>query len=411
MGPIVTAEKSVWFRVAFGLLLLFLFFLPLYEAPKNIFSVLFFLLGGWIVIRHQHAVGFFLKMDLAPRVFLLLAISPFFSGIGSPYMGFGERFLSALNWSLMPLVALVLMLFDVSRNQLLWALRVLCVGTVLAVIHGFSQWKSGYPELNSVGHVNQSALYLAFTLVPVGLLFVNRQRYWDSLLALAGLIAVFWYLGPSRSLVGFGAALIVVVGFWLIISVERGWFRIFLGSMCVAVTLVPVVVKAPAEYFSLYQGFKEEFDQRVAFKGDLYSQRDRLINSSIEIAGGSFTGFGLGSFGEAASWENIKAAVIKRKADWNKERLKYFSSSHGHNIFANLLVERGLLGVGSIALCLLVILGVFLRSIRQIGSQVGVLTILVILIGGLGQSTLHVEHGQLAFICLALCWKLSVMDT
>ena len=178
MGTIITAEKSIWPRVAFGFLLLFLFFLPLYEAPKNIFSVLFVFLGGWIAFRRQHAFGFFSRKDPAAWIFLLLAISPFFAGIGSPYMSYGERFSNALNWSLMPLVALALILFNVSRNQLVWALRVLCVGTVVAIIHAFIHCAGMYPELNSVGHVNQSALYLAFSLVPAGLLFVNRQHFW-----------------------------------------------------------------------------------------------------------------------------------------------------------------------------------------------------------------------------------------
>lgn len=410
LGPVLTAEKSNWPRVAFGFLLLFLFFLPLYEAPKNIFSVLFVFLGGWIALRRQHAFGFFSRKDPVAWIFLLLAISPFFAGIGSPYMSYGERFSNALNWSLMPLVALALILFNVSRNQLVWVLRVLCVGTVVAVIQAFVHWAGTFPELNSVGHVNQSALYLAFSLVPAGLLFVNRQHILDLLLVLASLVVVFCYLGPSRSLVGFGAALIVVGGFWLIVCVQRRRLKTLVGSVCLGAVLAVVALSAPPNFFGSYAGFKNEFDQRVSSKNNPYSNRDRLFNSAVEVAGASVFGHGLGSFGQAASMKNVKAAVVERGGNWKAERKNYYSSTHGHNIFANVLVERGWFGVGSIGVFLLVILCVFLRNIQETECQVGVLTILAVCAAGLGQSTLHVEHGQLALVCLWLCLKLPIIE-
>lgn len=407
MGPIVNAAKSIWPPVAFGFLLLFLFFLPLYEAPKNISSVLFVFLGGWIAFRRRHVHGSFSRMDPAAWMFLLLAISPFFAGIGSPYMESGERFSNALNWSLMPLVALVLVLFNASRNQLVWILRVLCTSSVISVMQAFYQLNGNYPQLNSLGHVNQSALYLAFCLVPAGLLGVNRQHFVDWLLVSAVVAAVFWFLGPSLSLVGFGASLIIVAGLFVIVCFQRKWFKTLGSSVCLGVVLAVVAMSTPPKFFGYYQGFKSEFDQRLASKTNRYSQRDRLVNSALAVAGGSVFGNGLGSFGEVASMKNIKAAVIERGGDWKIESRRYFSSSHGHNLFANVLVERGWVGVGSVSAFLLVFSVIFLRHIRQTESQVGLLTVLVICIAGLGQSVLHVEHGQLAFICLSLCSKLS----
>ena len=170
-----------------------------------------------------------------------------------------------------------------------------------------------------------------------------------------------------------------------------------------------VVVDIPANYFGAYKHMKKELNYRLGSKKNSYSKRDLLFNSAVEIAGDSVFGHGLGSFGEAASMKSVKASVVERGGNWKAERKNYFSSSHGHNIFANVLVERGWFGVCSVGIFLLVILGVFLRNIRQVECQVGVLTILVISIAGLGQSTLHVEHGQLALICLALCLKLGLM--
>jgi hypothetical protein len=394
----------------FALALLFLLFLPLYEAPKNVFSVLFVFAGGWLVFRTSHYRDPFNDYDLIKILFSLIAISPFVAGINSPYAELWERFASALNWCLMPLVALVLLLSNFSRDQFMWALRILCMGTVIAVVQAFYDWSGSYPELNSVGHVNQSALYLAFSLIPAGLLVLYRQHWADLILVGAALLAVGWYQGPARSMIGFGASVLVFSGFWVIYCINRRRIKTLGASIVLGTVVLGAAINMPASYFGPYQGFKQEFDARLSSQSDRYSQRDRLVNSALEVAGHSLTGFGLGSFGEATQLQNIQSAVEARGGDWASERGNFFSSSHGHNIFANVLVERGWIGVLTISIFLLAMLFVFLKYLKAESSQAGVITVLVISLAGLGQSTLHVEHGQLALICLALCLKFTLMD-
>ena len=108
--------------------------------------------------------------------------------------------------------------------------------------------------------------------------------------------------------------------------------------------------------------------------------------------------------------EEIQAAVENKGGDWASEQANFTTSSHGHNLFTNILVERGWLGVCVIGIFFVVMLRFFLKKVRYESSQVGILTLMVICLAGLGQSTLHVEHGQLAFICLALCLKLETLD-
>ena len=383
--------------------LFFLFFLPLYEAPKNIFSVLFVFLSGLVCFYRENAVDRLKSMDLVGWAFLLLAISPFVSGVGSPDMDFPDRVSSALNWALMPLVALVFLSVRFSESQLVWALRVFCVGTVFAVVEAFYSWSGEYPELNSVGHVNQSALYLAFCIIPAGFLFIKRSHVADLFLVFAVILSVFWYQGPARSMVGFGASLMLLSGLWVIYCFNRKHYKMLIGSVTLGVISVASAVSLPPQYFGSCQGFKREFDARLNSQNDPYSQRDRLVNTALEVAGRSLTGFGLGSFGAAAKTSKIKESVEARGGDWAAERGFYFSSSHGHNLFANVLVERGWVGIALFSVFLLALLITFSRNLRRVSSQVGVLTLAVICIAGLGQSTLHVEHGQLAFICLALC--------
>ena len=154
--------------LAFIFFLLFLFFLPLYEAPKNIFSVLFLLFGVLAIFFENKTMLSVSNKKWIRWAFLLVTISPFFAGMDSQYLDFSQRFSNALNWALMPLVGFILFSLCFSKNQLLLALRVFSFGTVFSVVHAFYAWSGTYPELNSVGHVNQSSLYLAFSLIMAG---------------------------------------------------------------------------------------------------------------------------------------------------------------------------------------------------------------------------------------------------
>lgn len=386
-----------------SLFCLFLFFLPLFEAPKNVFSVFFVATGLWFAVNERSVAEIESQNRVEVWSFLFLVLSPFVSGMSSPHIDFGDRFSSALNWALMPLVALVFLSVRFSESQLVWALRVFCVGTVFAVVEAFYSWSGEYPELNSVGHVNQSALYLAFCIIPAGFLFIKRSHVADLFLVFAVILSVFWYQGPARSMVGFGASLMLLSGLWVIYCFNRKHYKMLIGSVTLGVISVASAVSLPPQYFGSCQGFKREFDARLNSQNDPYSQRDRLVNTALEVAGRSLTGFGLGSFGAAAKTSKIKESVEARGGDWAAERGFYFSSSHGHNLFANVLVERGWVGIALFSVFLLALLITFSRNLRRVSSQVGVLTLAVICIAGLGQSTLHVEHGQLAFICLALC--------
>lgn len=390
-------------RLTIGCFLLFLFFLPLYEAPKNIFSVLFVCFGLWVSFSQENAADRFKSGDMVVLTFCCLVITPFFAGLSSPYMDWPSRLSSALNWALMPLVALIMLLLNFSKTQLIWALRLICLGSVVAVIEAFYSWSGRYPELNSVGHVNQSALYLAFSLIPAILLAIRYSHISDIILAIAVFGAVFYYQGPAHSIIGLSASLSIVAGVWIMFCLNRNHKNILVGSISLGILIIWFAVQQPPEFFGHFKGFKHELDIRLGSKNDPYSQRDRLVNAAIEVSGDSLTGFGLGSFGAATHLSKIRTKLEARGGDWEVEKGNYYSSSHGHNIFANVLTERGWIGVSSIAFVLTYWLFYFGRGWRTVDSQIGILVIVMICLAGLGQSTLHVEHGQLTFICVVLC--------
>lgn len=391
-------------KINFAFLLLFLFFLPLYEAPKNIFSALFVLIGIWIAFKENTASRLTTSQKLVFCTLTVTAVSPFIAGIGSPYLDLGDRVAGALNWALMPLVAITFLLVDSSERQVFWAIRAVCLGATVATVQAFYQWTGEYPELNSVGHVNQSALFLSYCLVPAFLL-LNRKNQLDFLLSFGTCIAVFCYLGPSKSMVAFGVALIICGSFWITFCINQKYFKSLVATGLAGITLLIASVNLPASYFGPYEGFKREFDVRLSSKHDPFSQRDRLVNTALAVAGDSLTGFGLGSFGAATQLQNIRHSVESRGEDWSSQKTLYSTSTHGHNIFANVLVERGWVGVFTIGAFFLAMGVVFIHRLKTSAGQVGLIVISSVLVSGLGQSALHVEHGQLAFILIAVCLK------
>ena len=389
-------------KIALLCFILFVFFLPLYEAPKNIFSVFFVGIGGWVALKQENAFERIVSADLFLWAFFILAMSPFIAGIGSPYMNLTERFLSALNWSLMPLVSLVLYLIKFNDSQVVLALRAFSIGTVVGVWEAFYSWGGVFPELNSVGHVNQSAIYLAFCASTAGLLLIKRAHYLDLTLFCAVVFAILSYQAAANSLVGFATSVTAIGCVLVIFFLERKSLNV-LYMFFLGVVLTSALAILPSQYLGPYQGLKQEFDDRINYNPSPYSERDRLFNSALEVAGNSLTGFGLGSFGSATSLSEIRRVVEGRMGDWEAEQDNYFSSSHGHNLFTNLLVERGWIGVTTVVGFLAVLAFGFGKAVSSARHQIGLLTTGLICLGGLGQSTLHVEHGQLALLCLAFC--------
>ena len=113
---------------------------------QKIFSVfyLFFLVGMSLFGKNM------LRRDSNRKIlsfgYFWYLLSPFVAGLDSPYMNLDERLASALNWALMPLIALTMILVRFSRGNLLWVLRFSCLGTIIAVGEAFYSWSGSYPS-------------------------------------------------------------------------------------------------------------------------------------------------------------------------------------------------------------------------------------------------------------------------
>lgn len=385
--------------------LLFIWFLPLYEAPKNIFGAIFLvsgamrLYGGWSLSKEIS------RSHLVFGGLMILTISPFFSGLGSEDLHPRELFFNSLNWSMMPMIALIFLLNRYPPRFKDIVLKVFCCSLAFSILLAFYEWEGAYPELHSVGHVNQSALYVAFASVFVVLATFRYEenRFWFLIVCFTvGLIAC--YLMASLSFVALGMFGAVAIFFWLKIVAHR---KISLGLKVAAAAVVVIGSLVLTTKFDVHESgskFLSAFDYLTTTEGQAFSKRDALLRSSIEIANDSAFGFGVKSYSKVVTVDNLKAQLARRGVSWDEVKSNFFVSNHGHGLFSTVIVERGWFGVVSFVVAL-VLFGIYAltardKEVRSCGSYIGLACFLMIA-GGLGQTTLHNEHGQLALLAIA----------
>jgi len=386
----------------FILVCLVLFSLPMFEAPKNVFSLLF--LFFW-VIQSVKAGSIGAGCNLNWPVLglaLILWVSPFFSVYGDTVTPLN----SAPRWTLLAFFVCAAARLDYSRVQLLTIWAALMIGGAAAVFESLWAWHLSfkpYPEFRSVGHVNHSSMY---TLIPLaaGLGALYSRKGWLQIQGLAAIISSLAFLPPSRSLVGgvsITAVLIVALSIW---AVRKSALRGLFFSTVTGLAVVTAVLTAPAA-----EGFRSEVIERVS--GDnFFSGRDRILNSALAVWDQHpLLGTGWFSFGPATSEDAVRSALAADGLAYDPSAYRH--RSHGHNLWTTILIERGLVGVALITLLLFIYFRTFLPIALcrgpldpvDRGAAVGALLVAVgFAVAGLGNTTMMNEHGHagMAFIAV-----------
>lgn len=384
-----------------------LFFLPLLEAPKNLFWLSFVLLwlgraaftqagfgGPW---QSRRDLSFALLMA-APSLACLLA-PPFPQNWGE--VGDVLRYV-LFGW--------LLARSRMNDRQLFAVLAALLAGTLLAAAFGWWQWRiSGDKalfELHSVGHTNHSAIYLAMVgLGTLGALLVLWNRLssgWRIGLSMAWFFQT-WLIatGESRGALltyGFGMAVLIPA-----MAPEKWRNRLLLLIAALLATTLAW------NSYLIEKSLNQLHDPAATTKT---SQRIELARTAYTaFRERPLTGIGPGNFGLLTE-ERVAAWLAARNEAYDPAR--YFHSSHAHSLYFNTLAERGLPGGAALLLLALV----WLSQLRRIpnrssrgtldGSQVplvwaiGMSGFVVVFVAGLFNTTLHHEHGLLAMFTFGL---------
>ncbi len=398
--------SKIWrewrFPVEFALLLALAFFLPLREAPKNLFWLAYVVV--WVVnrVRSREWGGRWDGWDTLILLWLGSGyLAALFAGIRTPE---GNEW-GAVN----DLVRYAVLLFCVRRagytlEQCAALLIVLLVSCVAGTLEGIWNWrvvhKRKWIELVSVGHVNHSAIYIVICLGAGAGMMVSIGQIlrpaWRGLLA----AAIFFLLasvfaGESRAAVL--AALSLLAAIFVL-----GRTRI--GAVFGALAFASVIGAAAVLGGT---GSLERQIQNIE-ANNILSERDLIWNRAL-VAVRAAPWFGVGM-------DNFSRITDERLKSWLAEQQRthverdYARAPHGHSLYINTVTERGLVGLA----VLLAILGAWAVALvhrRPDASSPLIQSTIwyaafsawfVTVVIGVVNTTMHHEHAMLAVTMLAM---------
>jgi len=376
------------------------FFLPLFEAPKNLCWLGYVFTWLYNRARAREWGGPWDRWDSLIALWIasgyLVAV---FAGIHD------DEWREANDLLRYGSVLWLLRRSRYDERALLWILGTVIASTLITLLWGY--WRvyvaktHGTLGLNSVGHVNHSAIYMGIVFgAALSLLFA----YWGRIriagrvtlgLAVAALI-VSVFVTESRAAVGtavlFVLVLIVVLGVRRRINALKGVLIALLGIAIVLAALPGVLDKT--------------IDRTE--RGIVFSFRDKIwANALIEWRRFPLLGVGMGNFGHV---------TLEELQDWNKARdwairpTPEGMAPHGHSLYVTALVERGLVGSGVLIAVLLAWGGTLLRGVPRgtdppldwalFGAALAGWLITVVV--GFFNTTLHHEHAIVSALLFGL---------
>jgi len=373
-------------------LLALCFFLPLYEAPKGIAWAAYVVL--WLAnrVRARDWGGPWDRWDLALALWVGCGfLAAGFSGLhGSEWHGaFDPLRCGAVLW--------MLKRSRYTREELQPVFHVTIASAVLAL--AIAEWRllTGAKvqlELNSVGHINHSAIYLAIVFgACVAWAYVSR-RVVPALLAAVLLVTLV--STASRAAVLAAGAILLALG---AASLRRSRVPLAVSAALVCVTAGAIWLGG-AEVMQKHQANVESHNV-LSFRGGIWR--------AALVAWQRYPVLGIGA-------DNFHLITLERLEQWNREAGTEFDAErysifpHAHSLYFTALAERGAIGLAALA-ALLVVWLVELVRLRPTAATEDEVCIywgaaasawLVTAMVGLVNTTLHHEHGILAMLFVGL---------
>ena len=315
-------------------LLLLLVVLPSFEAPKNLFALLYVV--SWLVIayREKNWGG---KWRIIDTVILFF----FFGNIVVSLNAVITHDFSAGGMN--DLIRYLLIVWVLSRHiltkkQIVTLCMFAVFSTVISLIYSYLMCPPescpSYLELYSVGHVNHTAIYLVIAYsIALSLLLTNffvLLNYQRVLLILSTLFIAYAAIDSnSRAASGFLVLVTLLSLFYAFFKYKSPRFRLVV-LFCLILGSILVINNPPRVI--------EKFNNSDLIFDDF--EREKIRNFSYYTFKTSpLLGVGFGNFGNLGH-EYIKDKVIEDLGVYEKE--KYSPNAHPHSIYYSFLVSGGI---------------------------------------------------------------------
>lgn len=387
--------RQLWLLALFS----YVVALPLAEAPKNISAGLLLLFWiGWAAAARS-AGGPWDRFDTA---FALLLVIALLSALRARQFG------GLADATRIVLVAWVVKRGPLDARQAVYALIVSCLATAVAVGIGGWQYFRGhhfYLQLPSVGHVNQSALFIALhATLCLGWAWARALRMIPTPAVVAGaclLGGALLVTGSRAALLGFAVFAAAYAVLSLALAARANW-RPLLVAMLIALPGTAAFYIGAARY--LPAGAPSASIQAKLGDHQSFVQRTEIWALGLEawraqpLLGVGPDGFSRLRVEDACRWRAERGEPC--------DAARYRASAHAHSLYVASLAERGVLGALALALLLILWAQALWRAARMHLrdplwiAAAGALT--VVAVGGLFNTTLRVEHGSAAALMLGL---------
>lgn len=377
----------------FLFLLLFLMVLPSLEAPKNLFALLFVISWLFVSKREQDWGG---KWRLIDSIFLLWIVADIAVGLNAVIF----HDLSA-NGS-KDIVKFILVGWAVSRSSFnAKQIVVLIVSTVVfSVIPLIESYNNGkvYVELNSVGHVNHTAIYLLISyIISLSLLvldFKNLGNFLRTLLTITTFVLAYVVVDTNSR----AASGVFVIFSLLLLSYSIYYYKnntITASIVAFVLLMTSLVVHNPPPVV-------DKFISGTNLIGD--SPRQKIRNHVYYTFKTSpILGIGFGNYVHFGH-DEIKDIVIKEKGEYDSS--EFLPSAHPHNVYYTYLVSGGMIMFFVFILFWLHVLKIIYLVNKGSSEKWLVLSSLGVIVTILGigwvNTTLAHEHALISMFVLGL---------
>lgn len=398
-------SSQIRYPVEFLLLAGIAISLPMFEGVKNVFWVLY--AGTWYVNRLRKGVTWDTlggRWDGWDTLFAALLLT---APLGAAFAGLRHHEWTACQDTLrMTSIAWFLKRSGYGDTEWLRLHVTLQASTVVAVLWALAA--VAYPhtyegiQLNSVGHVNQSVIYI---VICFGALVGGVAAYWRDMsavwraAAIGAIVVQLAALFAAGSRAGAGTAMLGAVAFGLLwLRRSRGpiiWTTIAIAAFVVLVSTVDTDMRR-----------KQEF--ALDSPHPLLNERYPIWQQAL-TAWRAHPAFGVGgdNFGDITA---VHVGAWSQEAGAHYDTASFVRSSHAHNLYLNTLAEHGVLGMAMLAiLCAAWALSLVRGKPAMTDPPIawlawsGAAAGLVVTVGlGAFNTTLHDEHGLLALMMLGI---------
>jgi len=382
------AKVDIRFLFLIGLLIV----LPVFEAPKNNDWG-----GKWLIID---------------SIFLLWILADIFVSINAiiTHQLPGENLRDIIRFVL---IAWVLSRTNFSKERLTQLALVAVVAVIVTLIYSYYAGRGELEELYSVGHINHTAIYLVITYaISLALLlfnFSNLSSYQKITLVVTTLVLFFTTI-DTESRAAFGLLIIINLLYFLyyLISVRKSSLVVVVFGViaCIGILFTQNQTVTFKGIHNITIAFTNTLP--ISYKGQEHTLDSKTRNKLREFSYYAFKtnpllGVGFGNYGQI-KMDDIKDAVLKDKEVFDNNL--YISGAHAHNVYYTYLVSGGLLIFSIFAWFWFYIVCIIIKLITRRENEwivlSGVSVVLVNLIIGWVNTTLHHEHAILSMFVLGL---------